>query len=128
MTNSIDLDSFARRILLATRSGKVAWSRTDGDPRAFVASAAGGSIRISEYEVDDAPDATLLEVLDPDGRVITSRVTDPHRPGPWLNWEQTLKQLYEVASFAGSGAAKVLEDLTQQWDLPTDPADEDIPF
>ncbi len=128
MTDSIDLDSFGRRILLATRSGKVAWSRTDGDPRAFVASAAGGSIRISEYEVDDAPDATLLEVLDPDGQVIASRVTDPHRPGPWLDWEQILKQLYGVASFAGSGAAKVLEDLTQQWDLPADPADEDIPF
>lgn len=94
MTDSIDLDSFGRRILLATRSGKVAWSRTDGDPRAFVASAAGGSIRISEYEVDDAPDATLLEVLDPDGQVIASRVTDPHRPGPWLDWEQILKRLW----------------------------------
>ncbi len=128
MTESIDLDSFARRVLRATRTGKVSWSGADGDPRAFIASADVGSIRISEFEVEDGPDATLLEVLNPDGQVAASRVTDPHRPGPWLDWEETLKQLYSAASFDGSGASKVLEDLAEQWNLPGDPADEDIPF
>lgn len=128
MTEPVDLDSFARRVLRATRSGKISWSRADDDSQTFIASADSGSIRIYEFGVGSQHDATQLEILNPDGQVTASRVTDPLRPGPWLDWEETLRQLYTAASFAGSGTSKILEDLATQWNLPGDPADEDIPF
>jgi hypothetical protein len=128
VTASIDLDSFARRVLRATKNGQISWATSETDSRAFVASAGAGSVRITGVQVDEDTWAIRLEILDSSGRVTNTRDTDPLRSGPWLDWETTLNDLYDAAHFAGSGTSEVLQALNDEWKLPPDPEDEDIPF
>jgi hypothetical protein len=125
---SIDVNSFVRRILRATKNDQLSWTPATDDPNTYLASADAGAIRVSEVEVDDGVIATRFEILDATGRVTEIRETDPTRPGPWLDWETTLNEIYETARFAGSGTSNLIQSLTEQWGLPADPADDDIPF
>lgn len=128
MSPSVDVNSFARRVLRATKNDQLSWAPTMDDPNTYLASADAGAIRMSTVQVDDDVFAIRFEILDAAGRVTEMRETDPTRPGPWLDWETTLNELYETARFAGSGASAVIQSLTEQWGLPADPADDDIPF
>jgi hypothetical protein len=121
-----DIESFARRLLAASQGGKIEWARTEQDPEAFIASAGAGAVRVSNPEIVDGYYATRLELLGPDGKLANSLETDPTRAGPWLDWEITLKNLYDVARLSGSGTAKVIEGLADEWELPPDP--DEIPF
>jgi hypothetical protein len=128
MSPSVDVNSFARRVLRATKNDQLNWAPATDDPSTYLASADAGAIRMSTFQVDDGAFATRLEILDTADRVTEMRETDPTRAGPWLDWEMTLNELYEAARFAGSGASDVIQGLTEQWSLPADPADDDIPF
>lgn len=121
-----DIESFARRLLAASEGGKIEWSRTEQDPNAYVASAGAGAVRVSAPELTEDLFATRLEILGADGKIADTLETDPTRAGPWLEWEITLKKLYKLARLSGSGTAKVIEGLANEWELPPDPGD--IPF
>jgi hypothetical protein len=121
-----DIYSFARRLLAASQKGIIEWKRTERDPSAFIASADAGAVRVSAPQVDEDIHATRLELLDADGSVADSLETEPTRAGPWLDWEETLNSLYDTARLSGSGTAKVIEGLAEEWALPPDP--DEIPF
>jgi|ERR1700691_1639016 len=124
-----DIESFARRLLAASRGGKIEWNRTERDPDTFIASAGAGSVRVSRHELGEDTDifAICLELLDAEGKIADTLETDPTRAGPWLDWEIALNSLYDAARLTGSGISKVIEGLVDEWHLPPDPQ-EDIPF
>jgi hypothetical protein len=121
-----DIQSFVRRLLTASQNGKIDWKRTEQDTGAFIASAGAGAVRVSAPQTDEDVHASRLELLDADGTVADFLQTDPTRPGPWLDWEETLNALYDSARLAGSGTAKVMKGLAEEWELPPDP--NEIPF
>jgi hypothetical protein len=128
MPDPLEFNSFARRVLRGTKTGVVAWAPSEQDGTVFVAETDRGSIRISSHEVSGRVDAIRLEVLNADGRVVDTTETDPTREGPWLDWEDTLNELYPAAQFAGSGTAQTLRELSDAWGLPPDPQDEELTF
>jgi len=124
-----NIESFSRRLLAATKNGKIAWQRTERDPSAFIAAAGAGAVRLSTHEIGEEGGvfANRLELLDDAGMVADTMETDPTRAGPWLDWESTLNELYDAARLTGSGTSKIIKGLADEWELPLDPED-DIPF
>lgn len=124
-----NIESFARRLLVASKNGKIAWTRTERDPNAFITGAGAGYVRLSTHELGEESGvfANRLELLDADGKVVDTMETDPTRAGPWLDWEITLNDLYDAARLIGSGTSKIIKGLADELDLPPDPED-NIPF
>jgi hypothetical protein len=116
------IGSFARRLRIATDAGKVQWGRSVDDSQAYVASSGSGSVRLA---LSDG--SVVLSLLDTHGDITEGIATNPNRPGPWLDWELALIELYDSVRLAGSGASKVIDGLSREWNLPDDPTD-DIPF
>lgn len=83
MSPSVDVNSFARRVLRATKNDQLSWAPATDNPNTYLASADAGAIRMSTVQVDDDAFATRFEILDAAGRVTEMRETDPTRPGPW---------------------------------------------
>jgi hypothetical protein len=124
-----NIESFARRLLVASKNGEIVWERSERDPDTFMAGAGSGSVRLSTHEIgeDVGVFANRLELLDADGKVVDTMETDPTRAGPWRDWEVTLNSLYDAARLIGSGTSKVIKGLADEWGLPPDPEDS-IPF
>jgi hypothetical protein len=114
---------FARRLLQATKTERLKWDLVESSDGPFIAKAGKGSVLVG-----GGPSATILTVRNAEDEEIETLQADPERPGAWRPWEETLHELWQEARLSALGTTEVIKDLAEEWNLPPDPDDDDIPF